>query len=194
MHACGRETASPAGLIFLGVLALAVVLPAAAHAQFQQADRVRILTQDGLTHIGVVADITPDSVMLKRSDELRWVRRSDVAYLERSTRRYRRFFRNLAVTAGSTAGIGALIGGIAYKKCVSNEFLGCLMSPENRVQAFILGGVMGATVGIPVGVIVGSSIRYDQWEPALQAHERRSSLSIIPLPKRGIGLSASFSF
>lgn len=182
-------------------LLMAVVVLATAHSAkgeaqppVQPADRVRILTRGGGSFTGVVIELARDSLEVQSSSERRWVQQADVAYLERSARRYRRFGRNFAATVGSVAGVSGMLSAITWKKCVSNEFLGCFLEPQTRGDAFLWGATAGAVLSVPVGVILGLAIRYDQWEPAQSTHGRSATVSVQPILHRGFGAAASFAF
>ena len=181
--------------LWMTALSIAMVLPGPVAAQLQTSERIRILTNDGRSVIGTLAAMPGDSLLVQNPTEAIWVRQGDVAYLERSIRRHRKFGRNFALTVGSLAGAGAMLGAITYKKCVSNEFLGCLMAPEDRSDAFLMGGIIGGILGAPLGLLMGAAIQYDRWAPVSRGAEGRfTGLSIAPMPHRGIGLSASRSF
>ena len=176
-------------------LAASLPTPCIAQSRLQLADRVRILSFDGSSRTGVLRELSSDSIRVSvLGEQQRWVRQADVAYLERSAERHRRFGRNFALTIGSTAAVAGMLGAITWTKCVSNEFLGCLMHPESRSDAFLMGATIGGVLSVPVGVILGLAIQYDRWEPARMAEVRRSGLSVKPEFGRGPGLSASFSF
>jgi hypothetical protein len=175
-------------------MVLSATLSATGYAQAQPAERVRILTTNGFSITGTLAEATSDSLRIRESQDWRWVRRSDIAYLERSTRRYHRFLPNFLATVAGGAGIGGMIGAISWKECVSNEFLGCLLAPETRADAFLMGGAIGGILSVPVGVVLGLALRYDRWEPVHDGPGVSSSLSVRPVVGRGIGMSASISF
>jgi hypothetical protein len=182
--------------LLMAALALATALPALGGAQLpvQPADRVRILYRDGSSLTGVVTTHSGDSLEVRSSGDRRWVRQADVAYLERSARRHRRFGRNFAATVGSVAGVTGMISAITWKKCVSNQFLGCLLEPETRGDAFVWGAMLGGVLSVPVGVVLGLAIQYDEWEPAHAASHRLSDLNVRPILHRGVGAAVSFSF
>lgn len=180
--------------LFAAASFLAIALPAPGLAQLQPTDRVRILTVDGLTLTGAVTEMSPDSLMLSSAGHANWVRQSEIAYLERSAGQYRMFARNFVVTAGSVAAVGGALAAITWTECVSNEFLGCLMTPGSRGEAFVMGAAAGALLGTPIGVILGLAIKYDRWEPAQTPAGRRTRVSVMPVFDRGVGASASISF
>lgn len=168
--------------------------PGLAQAALQPKDRIRILTVDDVSLTGVLTELSPDSLMVTGVHGTRWVHHAEIAYLERSTGRYRQFGRNLILTTGSVAAISGMLGAITWKKCVSNEFLGCLFAPESRADAFMLGAIAGGVLSIPVGVIVGLAVQYDRWEGVRTDGSKWSRLSVAPLPGRGLGATASFTF
>lgn len=176
----------------LAVVMLAITLSQPGLAQLQPTDRIRILTLSGGTVTGEVLFVAGDSLNVRVAGRPAWVRQADIAYLERSTARRRRFARNLAVTAASTAAVGGAIAAITWKKCVSNEFLGCLMVPASRSEAFVFGGAVGTMIGVPLGVLVGFAVRHDRWEPV--PLPGRLGLTVSPVRRYGAGVSASFPF
>jgi hypothetical protein len=177
------------------VLATALSTPCAAQSRLLPADRVRILSVDGSSLTGVASELSPDSIRVSvQGEQQRWVRRAEIAYLERSAERHRKFARNFGVTIGSAAGVGAMLGAITWKECKSSGLFGCMFVPESRFDAFLMGGVAGGVISVPVGVILGLAIQYDRWEPTRLAEARRSSLIVKPVFVAGPGLSASFSF
>jgi hypothetical protein len=175
-------------------LGMSIPTPGAAQVQVQPADRVRILTITGSTLTGVLAEMSGDSMRVTVGRESWWMRRGDMVYLERSAQRHRQFARNFALTAVSAAGVGAMLGAITWKECVSNGLFGCMFVPESRSDAFFEGGLFGALLSVPVGVIVGLTLQYDRWEPVPMSGARRSSFSVAPLLNRGLGVAASISF
>ena len=176
--------------LFAAVMAIAFSEPGL--AQLQPADRIRILTPDGGTVTGDVLEVASDSLHVDVAGRSAWVRQADIAYLERRTARHRRFARNFVVTAASTAGVAGAIAAITWKKCVSNEFLGCLLVPESRSEAFVFGGAVGTMIGVPLGLLVGYAVRHDQWEPV--PLPGRLGLTVSPAWRYGPGVSASLSF
>ena len=185
--------------LIAAALFLGGTLSAPALAQLQPADRVRILTVHGITLTGTVTGMSGDSIALTAvpgRGQANWVRRPDIAYLERSAGRYRKFGRNLALTTLSGAAIGGMIGAITWTECVSNEFLGCLMHPESRSDAVVFGAVVTGSLSVPIGILLGLAIQYERWEPALDAKpgDWRSSFSVAPRLGRDFGVTASFSF
>jgi hypothetical protein len=175
-------------------LATSLPAPCVAQSRLQPADRVRVLTVTGTSLTGILAEIAGDSLRVTVNRESWWLRRGDLAYLERSSERYRQFARNFALTTASGAGVGAMLGAITWKECVSNSLFGCMFVPESRSDAFFAGALAGAFVSLPVGVIVGLALQYDRWEPTRLAEARRSGLSVRPMFGGGPGLTASFSF
>lgn len=181
--------------LFAAALLLGVALPEPGTAQLQPADRIRILTVRGISVTGVVTALSPDSIAVRVGiDEPHWIRRGEIAYLERSDKRYRKFARNLAVTTLSGTAIGGMIGALTWTKCVSNQLFGCLMHPESRSGAFVFGGVLAGALSVPAGVLMGLAIKYDHWVPVRGTSDEWSSFSVAPRFGSGLGLSASYSF
>jgi hypothetical protein len=127
-------------------------------------------------------EMSVDSMIVTDQSGPRWLAVAEIVYMERSTRRYRRFARNFAMTTGGTAAAGGMLAALAWKEGGS------------RSGAFLAGAMIGAVLSAPAGVILGMAIRYDRWEPAVISGSRRSGVSVTPLPGRSLGASASISF
>jgi hypothetical protein len=177
------------------VLALGVPTPGAAQAEPRVGERIRILTVKGDSYAGTLRELSPQGVVIGESRGSRTVRAEEVAYLERSTRRYRRFGRNFFFSVIGTGVATGAIAAAAWSPCRSNQFLGCLMASDSRSEEFGFGLVVGGVLfGIPLGTITGSVIQYDDWEGIPFPGTEESTVTIAPVLDRGFGLSASISF
>jgi hypothetical protein len=175
--------------------ALATTLPSRGLAQPlpQPGERVRILTVDGTSLTGTLTSASAEGMILGGRGG-RSVRLADIAYVERSAGRYRRFGRNFALTTGTASLAGGMLAAITWTRCVSNQFLGCMLTPESRTEAFAWGAVAAGVLGMPVGVVVGLARRYDRWEALPLPGSRTSTVSIEPVFVGGFGLAGSLTF
>jgi hypothetical protein len=177
------------------VLALGVPTPGAAQAKPGVGERIRILTVNGDSYAGTLSAASAEGLVISGALGGRAVRPSEIAYLERSSRRYRRFGRNFLFSIMATGLTTGTIAAAAWSPCVSNQFLGCLMASDSRSEEFAVGLVVGSVLfGIPLGTITGSVIKYDEWEEIPLPGTEKSTVTIAPVLDRGFGLSASISF
>jgi hypothetical protein len=180
----------------LAVAALTISFPAAGTAQPQPVagDRLRILTHDINTLFGTFVSSSADAMVLKSGGNERQIDYADIAYLERSSERYLKFWQNFFLTVGSGATVSGFLAAITWKPCVSNQLFGCLFASDSRSEEFIFGLAVGGLIAVPVGVIVGLVLEYDRWEPVSVPALPSSTISIRPVFDGGLGLAASISF
>src|SRR5688572_16425300 len=91
-------------LVLTALTALAT-LPDSGSAQSppQPGERIRILTMDGTSVTGTLALVNAEGMILSGSGPGNSVRAADIAFVERSVGRYRRFARNVALTTGASS-------------------------------------------------------------------------------------------
>lgn len=51
-------------------------------------------------------------------------------------------------------GMGAMVGAVHWSPCRPKQMMDCILHPNSRGDAAVLGGVLGAIVGIPVALIL----------------------------------------
>jgi hypothetical protein len=154
-------------------------------------DRVRVRDGAGEVFVGRVEAISPVEMVLVEPTGRRTVAFDGVRRIERSSGVGRRFWRNFAITMGVTAGIGGVISAATWEPCRETDFLGCLLYPESRGEAFGWGMVAGGVVGIPLGVIVGTAVQGERWQPVLLPSAAPVALSLVTGGGRGVGVQLS---
>lgn len=181
-------------VIFLATLAYGS--PILGQVGLSEGDRVRFVETDGRPRVtGVVSTVSSDWIVISRDgaqDEL-LIQRADVARLERSVGRQRRFARNFGITLGVTAATAGIISALAWSPCRATGFLACFMAPDSRGDAFGLGFAGGAILGIPLGVIVGLAVGSEGWEPVTLPGTDGAKITVSPILGSGVGASASIA-
>ena len=183
--------------LFVLTALAAAALPSVAAAQvgLQTGERIRILTSDGTTLVGEFGAATPQGLIFHEDGRERTLQSADIALLEVSTGRHRRFGRHFLATLAAGSVVGGVLGAVSYEPCNPNVFLGCLMSPMSRGDAFAWGFVGGAVLSLPVGVILGVAIKHDRWSSISLPDAEIAGVSLNPALIGGKpGVAASLSF
>ena len=168
----------------------------AAQAPADSGARVRISYANGPRLIGTLHAMTADSVRIvpEIGNAVLSFARRDITTLEVSTARRRRFWRHLAIAVGVAGGTGATIAAATWEPCVSTEFLGCMLYPESRGEAFTMGLLVGVGLGAPVGVLIGALVKVDDWAPVSQGPGGKRRTSLRPTAGSRPGLAVSVAF
>lgn len=64
--------------------------------------------------------------------------------------------RGFGIGLGVGAAGGGLIGAVIWTECTDEGFLACMMHPESRGEAFLVGAVLGGVAGGITGIIAGA--------------------------------------
>lgn len=64
--------------------------------------------------------------------------------------------RGFGIGLGIGAVGGGLIGAVSWTECTDEGFLACMMHPESRGQAFLVGAVLGGVAGGFTGIVAGA--------------------------------------
>lgn len=177
--------------ILTALTALALLAPAASSGQDlpEPGTRVQVTRGDGWVILGELTWASADSLrVVDGAETVHTMPLTAVEGMRRSLGRHRKFARNFLVTAGVAAiGAGAL-GAVTWSPCESTAFMGCLMHPGSRGEAFEWGMAVGGIIGVPAGLIVGATRRYEEWVEVDLGGPERASVSIEPLlgPRPGI--------
>ncbi|HEY0809170.1 MAG TPA: hypothetical protein VGD49_03375 [Longimicrobiales bacterium] len=164
---------TPAPNQFLIAVLFAIAFEARAEAQTYSGPRlgdwVLIETSNAARTQGRLIRVDGDSVVLAAGQNAGHhvaFARSAVSNVWVSVGQRRQTMRGL--TLGLVAGgtVGALVGAITYTPCHSDEFLGCLLAPENAGQAALLGGTVGGFFGLLIGTGAGFATKRHVWEVA----------------------------
>lgn len=174
------------------VTAALVLGPPAASAQNLpgEGDRVRVRMAGGSERTGLVSAFDPaGSLVLVDEASGREVSLPlhDVAGLEQSLGKGRRFGRNLGYTIAATSLTFGVLGAVSWSECTG----WCLLHPESRADAFAWGLVGGAVVGLPIGVIVGLAVTSERWASVDLPAVTERSVHFTPIlgPRTGLAVS-----
>jgi hypothetical protein len=149
----------------VATIAMACAVQLTAQVAITAGERLRIHQTDGEILVGTVTYLAPEALGLK-TDRSRFsvpIPFDQVAQLEKSVGRYRRFVRNLLITVGVSSCTVGTLSALAWSPCTCTEFLCCMFTPNSRSEALLWGGIAGAVVGVPLGTLVGLR-KYDRWE------------------------------
>lgn len=182
----------------LSAVALTLILggPVAAQRAPSQGDRVRIVLASGERVTGTVEPSAPDTLSLAADyGASRVIAMSDVGALELSGGRHRRFARNLGFGVAGSAVVGGTLAAVTWSPCTDTGIFACLLHPESRSDALLMGLVGGAIIGLPVGLIAGLAITEERWEPVQLQASADGVLSIRPVigPGTGAGFAATLT-
>jgi hypothetical protein len=178
---------------FSTLLMLGLTLPAAAQAQ-RAGDWVRVEASPAPYRLeGRLVRLDADSIVLLRGEsetDTVAVARPVVKDLWVSAGEKRNTLRGMGYGFLAGATLGGVIGAITFQPCVSQEFLGCLMAPEDAGEAALLGGAVGGFTGFLVGTIVGVATKRHTWVPM----GAPVSVGVAPASNGGVALSGNVRF
>lgn len=174
----------------IGILALALVIPAVGDAQLPTlgtGDRIRItVPKEGLDrYVTTVQAVRADSIAIAARDGSRQLALRDVTSLDISLGKRSRFFFLAGAGLGAGALTGALIGAAGYQECRD-----CYLAPANRAQSAVMGAVVVGTMGLAAGMLLGAVVRVDEWE----RHDLFINPTIARSPLGGFALRIAKAF
>ena len=156
------------------LITLGLILPGAASGQRvpEIGERVQILTESGRRAFGTVSFLSADAIEITlNGDGNRYFPLNQVRGI-RVARQVppqpgagtRRGLKTFLIMSGAGVGLGAM----TWSPCTATGFLACLMHPDSRGEAALLGGAIGAMVGVPVALIVGLTTgASEDWDDAV---------------------------
>jgi hypothetical protein len=156
-------------------------------------DRLRIRTLEGVVRTGTVEGASAQEVRLTHAYGTWSIPQSDIDTMERSLGQQRRFARNFFLTVGIASGAIGTISALSWSPCYSTEFLGCLLHPESRTDAFAWGAFGGLLLGIPIGTVIGLVDKSERWEALSSGTGSGVALAVRP-SVHGLLLTASIPF
>ncbi len=161
-----------------------------------QGERVRIGQSDGTVVVGSFEGGSTEAVRLRASPtgEERLIPLDAIARMDRSLGRERRFGKYFAVGVASTSAAVGVVSGMSWSPCTSTGPFSCMLHPNSRGDALVLGLVGGAVIGIPVGIITGLAVREERWSPLPLPGSGGATWSIRPVLGSQVGVSASLAF
>ena len=139
---------------------LAAPLPGMAQDVAAPETRVRVIGSDGTVAVGMLQELTADSIRIVDATQRTLTLAREGMMLERSLGRKTKFWKHFGIATAAVATGGALISALTWNECSS-----CWIYPESRPEAFAWGFAAGAAVGVPVGIIAGLAIKVERWEP-----------------------------
>jgi hypothetical protein len=176
---------------------VALVAPRTAWGQAPVAagERVRVRYDNGSLK-GVLHEIAPTGLRLRTSegDTTAVIDFNRVTGVERSVGRGRNFVKYFFLTVGASATVIGAISAMSWSPCTETGFLACLMHPNTRGDAFVMGFVGGGVVGVPLGLILGLAAREEKWERAVMPPQSGGRIALRPIVGRNVGLAASIPF
>lgn len=172
-----RRLLTVAGLASLMQLASGPVAVLAQRTDLAE-ERVRADLADGGQIEGTVVDWAEKSLSLRVSPDSVWSAAwVDVAEVRRH-RRGRQARRGLGLGL-AIGGLGAgLVTAVVVDPCDETRF--CI-GPDSRMEAFMVGGLVGAALGGVAGLLIGSAFTTSSWEPL-----------VIPGPNTSFSVGTTF--
>jgi len=181
--------------ISVGVLAFALVFPAAAAAQsasLAPGARVRITAPDQRlkNEVGGVEAVQGDSLVFVAKGSRQAIALTDVTRIEISAGRRKQLLKHMGIGLAAGAVTGGVIGAVTYEECVPEGFLDCLLASDNRGEEAVLGGAMLGVVGLVAGTVAGLIRRPERWESV----ELPLAVAIGSSRRGGVSLGFSRAF
>jgi hypothetical protein len=154
-------------------------------------DRIRISTIEGGTPVeGELYSLSDASLTLTLDDgSTRDAPISSLALVERYSEE-RNFFKRFLPITGVGAGTFALLGAVSWEPCEG----WCILHPDSRTDAFIMGAAIGAVLLAPVGIVAGLLGKDEVWNAVSVpgSSDRGRSVDVRLVPTRsGVSLGAS---
>jgi hypothetical protein len=172
---------------FFALLALlATALPSVAQAQsLEPGMRVRVHA-DGTFVTGTVEELQDRMLLLRTGpDALDFVERDRIERVDVSVRRERGSAVPAAVVLGGGVLLGGVVAAVSWSPCESTGFMGCLLAPESRTEAFGTGALIGGAVALPIALIVALTVRRDVWKPIELPGGQTARIQVLPSPMDG---------
>ncbi len=126
--------------------------------------RIKAPTTSERLVAGTIVSVTDKDILILSKDLHYYLLFDSVEQLDLSIQRKRRPLKGLAIGALT---MGTFIGGVSaltYTECVPKSLFDCIMHPQNRGSAFVLGAIGGGLLGGFAGLIIGSFTFTDTWE------------------------------
>lgn len=97
--------------------------------------------------------------------------------------------RGFGIGIGIGAAGGGLIGAVSWTECTDEGFMACLMYPESRAEAFLVGAVLGGIAGGFTGIIAGAFSKTGK----RARHSVNLQLNVTPENTGGLAVNPSVS-
>jgi hypothetical protein len=154
--------------------------------------RVRVSAHSVLSRqtIGRLASVTGDTILVV--DSLGTTRRfamTDVSGVDTSAGTRTRSLEGMAIGVVAGGLIGGAIAHASWKPCVAEEFLGCLLTPNDAGPKTIGGALVGMGVGVVIGKAVGMLFETEAWERVVSSRGPKPAFSGT---KRGVQVQITF--
>jgi len=155
--------------------------------------RVRITRAGEKPRVAIVVAHSADTLLVRWPEFANAVALplTEISRLDVSTGRHRNVVKGMVLGTVGVGALGAALGAVSYQPCTSTEFLGCLLAPQSRADAALLGGVVGGALGFVGGSLAGL-VRHESWKRVSLA-DRRVAAAVRP-GAHGADLSVSLRF
>lgn len=156
-------------LIVSALSCAALLVPTVSMGQMNvtEGSRVRVTDSSGTVREGIVTDLSPSTLVLfdERSSGEVELATPTITEVAVSAGRTRRFWKYLGLTTAGTSAVLGVSQALTWSECQSTGFLSCLLAPDSRADAALVGVVAGAIVGVPIGMVVGLLVKEERWAP-----------------------------